>query len=143
MNEQMYEQECWFIDYQRGEEQMVYMALTAKAQICPTCNKNCGLPDFEPSDPSVGIFWSGWSNECWVHGVFTTNDDGTQEFEDDNQPTVNVGIITDKGVGTAKLTGNTIHDIKYDTCLFRTENSAENCTPGHDCAECPHYEKEV
>ena len=27
-----------------------------------------------------------------------------------------------------------------DTCLARTENSAENCPPGHDCAECEHYE---
>lgn len=27
-----------------------------------------------------------------------------------------------------------------DTCLLRIANSAENCTPGHDCAECEHYE---
>ena len=27
------------------------------------------------------------------------------------------------------------------TCLVRTENSAENCAPGHDCAECEHYEE--
>ena len=29
-----------------------------------------------------------------------------------------------------------------DTCLLRTENSGENCPPGHDCAECEHYERE-
>lgn len=27
-----------------------------------------------------------------------------------------------------------------DTCLLRTEGSGENCPPGHDCAECEHYE---
>ena len=26
-----------------------------------------------------------------------------------------------------------------DTCSHRTEGSAENCPPGHDCAECEHY----
>lgn len=29
-----------------------------------------------------------------------------------------------------------------DTCLMRTESSAENCPPGHDCAECDHHTQE-
>ena len=29
-----------------------------------------------------------------------------------------------------------------DICPLITENSAEDCAPGHDCAECEHEEAE-
>lgn len=29
---------------------------------------------------------------------------------------------------------------EHDNCSLRTEGSGENCPPGHDCAECEHYE---
>ena len=35
------------------------------------------------------------------------------------------------------------HAMEEDSCLVRTENSAENCPPGHDCAECEHYEQDA
>ena len=28
-----------------------------------------------------------------------------------------------------------------DTCPLRTAGSAEDCAPGHDCAECEHGEE--
>lgn len=69
------EREIW------DAEDRHYEAVTLLSHFCPTCNTDCGEPDFEPSDPSVGIFGVVWSNECVEHGVFTTSDIGEQEFE--------------------------------------------------------------
>jgi hypothetical protein len=38
--------------------------LEVYASFCPECGKYAGEADFEPDDPSVGIFGSYWYNIC-------------------------------------------------------------------------------
>ena len=65
----------------REEEKELHDALTLYAHFCPDCGQDCGDPDFEPDDPSVGIFGILWANICPDHGLFTVYDDGSVLFD--------------------------------------------------------------
>jgi hypothetical protein len=67
-------QHTWRMDFYAGRHKMQHLALEATAQFCPVCHADCGAPDFEPDDESVGIFGIFWYAECPTHGGFTTND---------------------------------------------------------------------
>jgi hypothetical protein len=70
----------WEGAYDWAFEKVRHIALKLKARICPICNKDCGKADYEPDDPSVGIFGSFWFNVCEEHGEFATlGPDGEQE----------------------------------------------------------------
>lgn len=70
----------------REEEAAHHREVTLYAHFCPKCGQDCGDPDFEPDDPTVGIFSVLWANECPEHGLFTVYDDGDLEFENDGRP---------------------------------------------------------
>ena len=74
--------EQWGMNFENGLEHVSFLALQSKAQFCPICGKDCGEADFEPDDPSVGIFGICWANTCPVHGIFVTDSEGVQELEE-------------------------------------------------------------
>lgn len=74
------EREVWEREAAHRAEVALY------AQLCPACGVHCGEADFEPDDPSVGIFGVLWGNECPTHGLFTVYEDGDLEFENDGRP---------------------------------------------------------
>jgi len=74
--------EQWEDNFELGLEDMAFLAMEATAQFCPICKTDCGKADFEPDDPSVGIFGVCWVNECPVHGIFVTDSEGVQELEE-------------------------------------------------------------
>lgn len=51
------------------------------SEVCPKCGRNCGVADYEPPEPDVGIFSGTFYNECRHCGWFTTTDDGWQTCE--------------------------------------------------------------
>lgn len=77
-----WERERWSLDFGVGLERISLLALEAKSRFCPICGKDCGSSDFEPDDPSVGIFGICWVNDCLVHGIFCTDSEGVQELEE-------------------------------------------------------------
>ena len=76
------EEYMWQDSFEWGLERIRLLALSAKAQFCPVCGYDTGEPDFEPDDPTVGIFGICWVGECPVHGVFSTDSEGYQELEE-------------------------------------------------------------
>ena len=58
-----------------------YREVAVYAQFCPKCGVHCGEADFEPDDPSVGIWGPYWGNTCPTHGEFVVFEDGDTEFD--------------------------------------------------------------
>lgn len=85
MNEE-FEDEMYETYYaqQAAEEEAYWQNMKALACQCPVCDGFSAEPDFEPDDPSVGIFHWCFTNQCDECGVvFYTYDDATQEVEAD------------------------------------------------------------
>jgi C4-type Zn-finger protein len=57
-------------------EQAAYLSET-----CPVCGRDCGVADYVPPEPDVGIFRGTFYGECSHCGWFTTTDDGVQDWE--------------------------------------------------------------
>ena len=76
-----YEREAWEMDYAFAIENVEHVAYGILARECPVCNEYLGPADYEPGDPSVGIWQGFWGNICHKHGEVTVWDDGTIEVE--------------------------------------------------------------
>lgn len=76
----MQEEFAWE-DYHQ-EQLMLY------ARFCPICEQDCGEPEYEGDDLSVGIRCELWINSCPQHGGFSSSSNGTTEMnEDEYRPT--------------------------------------------------------
>lgn len=77
-----YAQLDWDYAFEGAMQTCQVAALVHKATFCPICGTDCGKPDFEPDDPSVGIFGVEWVNECPEHGLFAVDDLGQISWEE-------------------------------------------------------------
>lgn len=62
------ELEDWYASYGISLSVVEHAARKYLTTFCPVCGKDCGEPEYEPADFSVGIMGDGYYNECPEHG---------------------------------------------------------------------------